>query len=201
MGSAQLRTRFPAWNPERFRDGFLELAAGYTESGRVVAALIEWAKSPGVDFRENEKFLSLDESADGVKGIVLEDGERIAGDRVVMAVGAWTPYAAFHKQFFSCQRAAGVSSKPSAPRTFPPECFPVFGADISTTGYYGFPINPDGIMKIANHGPGREMSPDSPQRVVTTEEEKSCAIFSPGRSRAGGCPDCLHPRMFLLRYS
>jgi hypothetical protein len=35
---------------------------GYAESGRVVAALIERAKSAGVDLRENSRFSPLDES-------------------------------------------------------------------------------------------------------------------------------------------
>src|SRR6187397_1272506 len=56
MNSAQLWRRFPAWDPELFRDGVLELEAGYAESGRVVAALIERAKSAGVDLRENSRF-------------------------------------------------------------------------------------------------------------------------------------------------
>jgi glycine/D-amino acid oxidase-like deaminating enzyme len=60
---------------------------------------------------------------------------------------------------------------------FAPECFPVFGADITTTGYYGFPINRDGVVKIANHGTGREMSPDSPERVVTAEDESNLREF------------------------
>jgi glycine/D-amino acid oxidase-like deaminating enzyme len=33
------------------------------------------------------------------------------------------------------------------------------------------------VVKIANHGPGREMSPDSPERVVTAEDEKSLREF------------------------
>ena len=45
------------------------------------------------------------------------------------------------------------------------------------TGYYGFPLNRDGIVKIANHGPGREMSPESPQRAVTSGEEASLRKF------------------------
>jgi glycine/D-amino acid oxidase-like deaminating enzyme len=32
-------------------------------------------------------------------------------------------------------------------------------------------------VKIANHGPGREMSPDSPDRVVTSDEEKKLREF------------------------
>jgi glycine/D-amino acid oxidase-like deaminating enzyme len=46
----------------------------------------------------------------------------------------------------------------------------VFGADISHTGYYGFPVNRDGIVKIANHGPGVEQPPDAP-RATTAEQE------------------------------
>src|SRR6476469_1218315 len=48
IDSKQLRERYPAWNSERYPDGFLDLEAGYTESGRAVATLIQWAKSPGV---------------------------------------------------------------------------------------------------------------------------------------------------------
>ena len=32
-------------------------------------------------------------------------------------------------------------------------------------------------MKIANHGPGREMSPESPERAVTPQEEKDLREF------------------------
>ena len=41
INSAQLRKRFPAFNAERFQDGFFDPDAGYVESGRVVAALAE----------------------------------------------------------------------------------------------------------------------------------------------------------------
>ncbi|HEY7002023.1 MAG TPA: FAD-dependent oxidoreductase [Candidatus Udaeobacter sp.] len=163
--------RFPAWNLELFQDGVLEVEAGYAESGRAVATLVERAKSLGIELRENSSFSHLDEDEGRVKGIVLEGGERISGDVVVMATGAWTPYLLpFTKKFFRATGQPVFHLKPSRPDLFAPEHFPVFGADITTTGYYGFPLNRDGIVKIANHGPGREMSPDSPQRTVTSEE-------------------------------
>ena len=178
MNSAQLLTRFPAWNPELFRYGVLEFEAGYANSGRVVATLIARAKSGGVDLRENSRFSQLDESDGRVKGIVLDNGERIAGDRVVMTVGAWTPYLLpFTKKFFRASGQPVFHLKPPRPDLFAPEHFPVFGADITTTGYYGFPLNRDGIVKIANHGPGREMSPESPQRAVTSGDEASLRKF------------------------
>jgi len=178
ISSKQLRERYPAFNAERYPDGFLDLEAGYAESGRVVAALIQRAKSLGVELRENAKFRELDEAGDRAKGILLENGEKIAADTVVMAVGAWTPYALpFTRNFFRASGQPVFHLKPEKPELFTPERFPIFGADISTTGYYGFPLNRDGVVKIANHGCGREMSPDSPERAVTKEEENKMRQF------------------------
>jgi glycine/D-amino acid oxidase-like deaminating enzyme len=178
MDMPELWKRFPAWNPELYRDGVLEIEAGYAESGRAVAMLIERAKSAGVELRERVRFSRLDERGIRVSGIALDDGQRIAADFVVMAVGAWTPYLLpFTRKFFRATGQPVFHLQPSQPELFAPERFPVFGADITATGYYGFPINRDGVVKIANHGAGREMSPDSPERVVTSNDEKKLREF------------------------
>jgi glycine/D-amino acid oxidase-like deaminating enzyme len=169
--------KFPAFAPDRFHDGFFDPEAGYAESGRVVATLIEYAKSLGVELRENAKAVALDDGSNSVKGVVLENGQRIGGEAVVIAAGAWTPYLLPSTKTFL--RATGhpvFHLKPDNPELFFPERFPFFGADISTTGYYGFPFN-QGVVKIANHGGGREMSPDSSERVVTADEEKDLRVF------------------------
>jgi glycine/D-amino acid oxidase-like deaminating enzyme len=178
MNSAKLWKRFPAWNPELYCDGVLEIEAGYAESGRAVATLIERAKSLRIELRERAKFSQLDENDNRVTGVVLDAGQRVAADLVVIAVGAWTPYLLpFTKNFFRATGQPVFHLRPSEPELFAPERFPVFGADITTTGYYGFPINRDGVVKIATHGPGREMSPDSPERVVTCDDEKKLREF------------------------
>ena len=171
----------------------------------MVAALIQRAKSLGIELREGSTFAGLDEGDDRVRGIVLKDrqwsrpepsdmdgraarpsereraSQRIAGDVVVMAVGAWTPYVLpFTRKSFSATGHPVFHLKPRDPELFAPERFPVFGADISTTGYYGFPLNREGVVKIANHGPGREMSPESLERAVTPEEEKNLREFLAG---------------------
>jgi len=178
MNAPLLWKRFPAWNPELYRDGVLEIEAGYAESGRAVAMLIQRAKSAGVKLCEGATFSQLNERDNRVSGIALNDGQQIAGDFVVMAVGAWTPYVLpFTKKFFHATGQPVFHLKPSKPELFAPQRFPVFGADITTTGYYGFPINRDGVLKIANHGTGREMSPDSPERVVTSDDENNLREF------------------------
>ena len=208
MDTPHLWKRFPAWNPELYRDGVLEIAAGYAESGRAVGMLIERAKSAGVKLYEG-KFAALDEAGQRVKGIFLQNRQfeavipsevdefrgktaqvvsrdpstsfgmtRVGGDFVVMAVGAWTPYLLpFTRNFFRATGQPVFHLQPSKSELFAPERFPVFGADITTTGYYGFPVNRDGVVKIANHGPGREMSPDSPERAVTADDEKNLREF------------------------
>jgi glycine/D-amino acid oxidase-like deaminating enzyme len=178
MNSARPWRRFPAWNPELFHDGLLEVEAGYAESGRAVATLVQRAESIGVELHSDSRFARLDERDHRIEGIILDNGERIAADRVVMAVGAWTPYLLpFTKQFFCATGQPVFHLKPRQPELFAPARFPVFGADITTTGYYGFPLNTDGVVKIANHGQGREMSPESPQRAVTSQEEKNLRKF------------------------
>lgn len=178
MNSARLWKRFPAWDPELYRDGVLELQAGYAESGRVVAALVGRAKSLGIELRDGVRFSRLDEENGRLNGIVIDDGQRIAANFVVMAVGAWTPYLLpFTKNFFRAKGQPVFHLKPRQSELFAFERFPVFGADITTTGYYGFPVNRDGVVKIANHGPGREMSPESPDRAVTAEDEKNLREF------------------------
>jgi sarcosine oxidase / L-pipecolate oxidase len=180
INSAKLRERFPAFNAECYRDGFFDPTAGYVESGRVVAALIERAKSLGVELWENAKFVEFTEDDNRVNGIALEDGQRIRGDSVVFASGAWTPdLLPFTRKFFRATGHPVFHLKPLKPELFLPERFPFFGADISTTGYYGFPLNQD-VVKIANHGSGREMSPDSPERAVTRDEEEKLREFLSG---------------------
>jgi glycine/D-amino acid oxidase-like deaminating enzyme len=175
--SAQLQKNFPAFATGHYQQAFLDRQAGYAESGRVVATLVARAKSIGVQLRENAQFAALNEQSGRINGIVLKDGQLIAADKVVFATGAWTPYLLpFTASFFHATGHPVFHLKPANPELFAPERFPFFGADISTTGYYGFPLN-QGVVKIANHGPGREMSPDSPERVVSAEEENDLRQF------------------------
>ncbi len=96
MNSARLWKRFPAWNPELYRDGVLEVEAGYAESGRVTAKLVERAKSLGIELREGVRFSRLDEGDDRVNGIVMD------------AVSA-----GFYEKLFSHHRPAGISPETS----------------------------------------------------------------------------------------
>src|SRR5260370_16021960 len=114
--------RFPAFAEDRFQDGFFDPDAGYVESGRVVATLIEHAKSLGVELREHAKFAALAESDRRVEGIVLEDRHRINGDAVIMATVASTPHLLpFTKNFIRSTTHTALHLRPKQPNFFLPE--------------------------------------------------------------------------------
>ncbi|MFL6583835.1 MAG: FAD-dependent oxidoreductase [Chthoniobacterales bacterium] len=178
VDAAQMRLRFPAWNTDRDWHGLFAPDGGYAESSRVVAALAERAVGAGVRLRESTRFVRLDENGKRVRGVVLATGDALAADHVIVAAGAWTPsLLPFTRIYFRATGQPVFHLRPAQPALFAPERFPMFGADISTSGYYGFPLNREGVVKIGKHGAGREMSPDSAERVVTAEEENEMRGF------------------------
>src|SRR5438128_2433625 len=179
VDGAAVRTRFPAWNAEQYRHGTYDPEGGFVESGKAMARLIAEAGRLGVELREGVAFASL---VDRGVGIISSPGEAIEADRVVLALGSWTPRALpwLAAEF----RSTGHPVFHLAPReldAFRPERFPVFCAEIQNTGYYGFPAHPEsGVVKIARHGKGRPMHPESPQRSVTAEETAQLREFLAG---------------------
>jgi glycine/D-amino acid oxidase-like deaminating enzyme len=179
VDGAAVRMRFPAWNAEQYRHGTYDPEGGFVESGKTIARLVTEARRLGVELREGVAFARL---VDRGVGIISGAGEAIAADRVVLALGAWTPHAL---PWLSAEfRSTGHPVFHLAPKdldAFRPERFPVFCAEIQSTGYYGFPAHPEsGVVKIARHGKGRPMHPESPQRSVTREETAQLREFLAG---------------------
>ena len=151
----EVRRRFPAfgggWAGATFNP-----VGGFVESGKVIARLIEVAHRNGVEIIQG----SVDPRA--------EPGP------MVCALGAWTPHVL--SRLSGALRSTGHPVFHLKPR-LPFDC-PVFCADISNTGWYGFPVHPEaGVIKVALHGAGREMHPESPQRIVTTKETDALREF------------------------
>jgi glycine/D-amino acid oxidase-like deaminating enzyme len=177
LDRSALRHRFPGWRAEPYVDGFYHAEGGYAESSRVVERIAEAARTEGVDIRSGVPVHALLEEQGRVAGVRTSGGGEIRGDRVVMCAGAWTPALLPHLSGHLRPTAHPVFHfKPPNRRLYDPRLFPVFTADISNTGWYGFPLNRDGIVKIASHGPGRAMHPDAP-RVPAPEEEASLRRF------------------------
>lgn len=171
-----LAARFPAWKTGRYVDGFFHAKGGFVESGRVVERLVSKARDEGVVVREGASFDTL---VDASPGVVLRGREVLTADRVVMAVGAWTPHV--FPELMGTLRATGhpvFHLRPRDPERFVAARFPVFGAAIAETGWYGFPLHPrSGVVKVARHSVGRPVHPTAAARDVIDEERGALREF------------------------
>lgn len=175
LDSAAIARRFPAWNAERYIDGFFSAHAGWTWSGRIIEHLAAKARRAGVALEEGQKVdaLLLAEGEGGaVTGVQTREGQVWRGDAVVVAAGAWTHYLLPELQ--PVIRSTGMPVAhllPDDPTLFAPPYFCNWTADITSTGYYGFPYHPEAkVVKVGYHGPGAVIHPDDDPRVVTEFE-------------------------------
>lgn len=174
-----LRARFPAWNAELYADGYFNPRAGWTPSGRVIAHLAASARAAGVEI-DTARVVSLLDEGSRVTGARSADGSTLGADRVLVACGAWTP--ALVRELGPVMRAVAQPVCHFAPADAAPyraPRFPVWAADISTTGWYGFPATAEGLVKVGNHGPGRAYVPGASLDLPASEVER-CRDFLRG---------------------
>jgi len=171
-----LRTDFPAWARGGFQGGYFNPWAGWAESGRILEKLIADARRAGIQV-VGQTFARLMESGGRVTGVRTADGTDHEANAVVVAGGAWTP--ALLPELRDVMWATGqpvLHFRVEGPKRWQPPGFPPWAADISRTGWYGFPALADGTLKIGHHGAGRRMDPDD-LRVVGPEWEERCREF------------------------
>jgi len=172
LDSAAIARRFPAWNADRYIDGFFSARAGWTWSGRIIERLAGKARRMGVSIVENQtadEILYVNERAAGVR---TREGSTFMADAVVVAAGAWTQYLVTDlKPVLKSTGMPVAHLIPDDPALFSPPLFCNWTADITNTGYYGFPYHPEAkVVKIGYHGPGPDIHPEEDPRVVTEFE-------------------------------
>ncbi len=201
LDAAALAERFPAWAATRYPDGYFNPRGGWAASGAVVARLWSEALARGVTHRAG-RCVGLVEEAGRVTGARLADGSSVHGDAVVVAAGAWT--AALLPQLAEVMWATAqpvLHFRPADPTPFRSPRFVTWGADIARTGWYGFPANDEGIVKVAHHGSGERVDPSAPREPPWAEEGRFRAFLRdalPGLADAPlvGARRCLYSDTF-----
>lgn len=173
LAPGEFTRRFPAWKEDCYADGYFNRRAGWAESGSVVSWLLTKARDAGVRVVEGQTMEALREDGSRVSGIVTDGGEEHSADVVVVAAGAWTPtLLPWLTDVLRCVGQPVYHFRPPDLEPFRPERFPPWCADIANTGWYGFPVQPDGTLKIANHGDGIRIDPRSEKVVPPENDEK-----------------------------
>lgn len=179
LNASQLKERFPAINSDIYQAAIFNPVGGYMESGKVIDALAQYARRIGVNIYEGQTAENLVIENGRFRSVQTKEGRTFFGDHVVIAAGAHTPYllpelqpfmkTTGHPVFFLRPQQSDLLSAPY---------LPVFTADISNTGWYGFPYLSDlGIIKVAKHTAGLTLHPDKDDRYVGEDEVKDLRHF------------------------
>ncbi len=177
LDAAAIASRFPAFAPGALVDGYFNPVGGWAASGAVVEKLVQDARNVGVNVEAGVHVERLVERGARITGILDAEGKAREADIVIVAAGSWTtrlcPWLAPHL------RATGQPVFHLTPRdrldTYRAPSLPVFGADLATSGWYGFPAQRSGVVKVANHGVGRSLEQGPPLPGATSKREASDA--------------------------
>lgn len=178
LPDGEISRRFPAWSTGVYTDGFYNARGGYAESGRVVGKLAELAAAAGVDVRLGQTADQLLLDGDRVQGMRTREGATFNSDHTVIAAGSWTPWLLPELQ--SVMTATGhpiFHLKPKDPAPFFAPDFVVYFGDTARTGWYGFPMLREGIVKVSRHGVGVTLHPEHDERTVYEEDYAELRIF------------------------
>jgi glycine/D-amino acid oxidase-like deaminating enzyme len=196
LNADEIARRFPGWKAGSYVDGFFHAESGYAESGRVVEKLAQTAARIGVKLLPGQTFASLIENSGRVTGVNTREGSTFYGGETLIAAGTWTH--ALLPELAPYMHSTGhpvFHLMPPHPELFTPPNFAVFTADVSGTGWYGFPVNPrSGVVKVANHGIGQRLHPEFDARIVTPEDEANLRAML-----ADTFPDLAHAPIVYTR--
>jgi sarcosine oxidase / L-pipecolate oxidase len=180
MDSVKLRAAHPEWNAEKYGEGYLNAEGGWVESGRVIAKLVAEARSAEIDVVEEVREAEVVFEGGRCVGLQAADGREWRADGVLVAAGAWTPeLLPWLRPVMQATAQTVFHFKPQDPERYRAPAFPVWGADIAKTGWYGFPANAAGLVKVANHGAGRPVRATE-VRVMPEGEEARYRAFLRG---------------------
>lgn len=179
LDANSIKERFPALRAGAYVDGNFNPRAGYVEAGRVVERLADYARSLGVDIQERQTAESFVIANGRLQAVKTKEGNTYQCGHAIIAAGAHTPYLLPELQAYMKPTGHPVFwLRPQDPKPFMAPQLAVFTADISNTGWYGFPYVPQqGVVKVAKHTSGIVIHPDQGDRYVTDAEVAEMRSF------------------------
>ena len=179
LDANQLCTRFPVFKQGAYQDGFYNSKAGFVESGRAIRRLAEYARQLGVTIHEGQTAASLQIENTRVKGVQTQSGEVFEAGQVLICAGAHSPLLLPELQdLLEITGHPVFHLRPKDPDPFRFPQLSVFAADISNTGWYGFPLHPrEGVIKVAQHCSGLILHPENDERKLYEKDYENLRTF------------------------
>ena len=141
LKASEIQKRFPAINTAVYPEAIFNPVGGYVESGLAIEVMADYARSLGVDVHEGQTAQSLIIKNNQLQAVTTFEGQTFHCGHAIIAAGSGTPYLLPELQAYMKITGHPVFwLKPENPEKFTAKNLPVFTADISNTGWYGFPF-------------------------------------------------------------
>jgi sarcosine oxidase len=167
----ELMRRYPAFRLPQDYVAVIQPDAGFVDAEAGIRAHLRLAASAGADTRTGEQVLSVEQIGERVR---VTTGRKVyeAGHAIVTA-GPWTGSLVPELgATLEVTRQVLLWVRPKQPELFRTGWFPVFMIESAHGIHYGFPLQDDGMLKIAkHHHAGEVVDPEHCDRAVSAADE------------------------------
>ena len=167
--AAQLAERFPQFRSTRDMEILYQKDTGFLRAAECVLTHLQLAEQHGATIREETRVTNIDWQAD-IPTVCTENGQ-FHGRKAIVTAGAWAGILLEELNLpLTVTKQQVCYYQPTDSKSFQPDRFPVF-SEVTPDGefIYGIPtfgsFDTGGGLKIARHGRGQVISPDTPERT------------------------------------
>ena len=163
--AAQLAKRFPQFRGTNDMDILWQKDTGFLRAAECVSTHLQLAEQHGAKIREETPVTDIDWQTD-VPTVQTEDGQ-FQGRKVVVTAGAWAGTLLAELDLpLTVTKQQVCYYQPVDIECFQPDRFPVFTESTPAGEFiYGIPAYGRSGLKLARHGRGQVISPDTRERT------------------------------------
>ena len=167
--AAQLAERFPQFQATNDMEILWQKDTGFLRAAECISTHLQLAEQHGATVREETRVTDIDWQA-GVPTVMTENGQ-FQGRKVVVTAGAWTGTLLTALDLpLTVTKQRVCYYQPIDNDHFHPNRFPVFTESTPAGEFiYGIPAVGMHGLKIARHGKGQIISPDTRDRTPDTD--------------------------------
>ena len=163
--TAQLAERFPQFRLADNMEILYQKDTGFLHAAECVSTHLQLAERHGAEIREETKVTNIDWQID-VPTVRTEDSQ-FRGRKVIVTAGAWAGILLAELDLpLTVTKQQVCYYQPTDSKLYQPDRFPVF-TEVTPDGefIYAVPAFGEHGLKIARHGRGQVISPDTPERT------------------------------------
>ena len=167
--AAQLAERFPQFRLTGNMEILYQKDTGFLRAAECVSTYLRLAEQHGAEIREETRVTSIDWQTD-VPTVQTEDSQ-FCGRKVIVTAGAWAGTLLAELDLpLTVTKQQVCYYQPTDIKLYQPDRFPVF-TEVTPDGEFIYAVpafgayDKGGGLKIARHGRGQIISPDTPERI------------------------------------